>query len=95
MNVAIVGAAGYTGGMLIRMLLHHGRVGEENMTAVSGSHAGHHVATAHPDLAGSTDLNFAPNLIDTPDVIFLCTGHGKAASWMLEHNVPAETLVID
>lgn len=95
MNVAIVGAAGYTGGMLIRMLLHHQHVGESNITAVSGSHAGQHVASAHPDLAGSTDLIFAPNVMGTPDVIFLCTGHGKAASWMSEHDVAADTLVID
>lgn len=93
-NVAIIGAAGYTGGELIRLLLRHPAVGEARITAVSASHAGHAVTQAHPDLAGETSLRFA-SAFDGADVVFLCQGHGKAATWMQEHAPSASTKVID
>lgn len=95
MNVAIIGGAGYTGGMLLRLLLRHPYVGEGSLTVVSKSHAGHPVSKAHPDLAGRTTMTFAADLQQIVDVIFLCTGHGIAATWMAEHHVDASTLVID
>lgn len=95
MNVAIIGGAGYTGGMLLRLLLRHPHVGENALTVVSKSHAGHPVSDAHPDLAGRTAMTFVADLQQKVDVIFLCTGHGTAATWMAEHNVDASTVVID
>ena len=93
-KVAIIGAAGYTGGELIRLLLLHPAVGEKNMTVVSSSHAGKSVATAHPDLAGDTDLVFS-DAFASADVVFLCQGHGNARTWMYEHKPSASTRVID
>lgn len=94
LNIAINGAAGYTGGELIRLLLHHPAVGESHITAVSSSHADAHIATAHPDLAGETSLVFASEHSDA-DVIFLCHGHDKANMWMSGNALAATKCVID
>jgi N-acetyl-gamma-glutamyl-phosphate reductase len=92
-SVAIIGAAGYTGGELLRLLRHHPYVGESNIAAVSASHAGKPVQSAHPDLAGSS-MVFASSF-DAADVVFLCVGHGKAAEWMQRNPLPSSTRVVD
>lgn len=74
--VAIIGGAGYTGGELIRILLNHPFV--ELSAVVSESQAGKLVSSIHTDLVGDTDLVFSSALNGMPEVIFLCTGHGKA-----------------
>lgn len=93
MNVAIVGAAGYTGGMLIRLLERHPHVGTSALTVVSASHAGQQVSAAHPDMMDSP-LFFTATMPEHADVIFLCTGHGTAADWMHTHDV-GSAIVID
>ena len=77
-KVGIVGAAGYTAGELLRILVNHPCV--EIVFAQSGSHAGEPVWSAHADLLGETKLKFSPvpELVEGPDVLFLCSGHGKA-----------------
>ena len=79
-KVGIVGAAGYTAGELLRILVNHPRA--EVVFAQSGSHAGEPVWAAHADLLGETKLRFIANAAigagDAPDVLFLCSGHGKA-----------------
>lgn len=86
MKVAIVGAAGYTGGMLLRLLQRHPEVGEDNLCVVSTSHAGALVTDAHPDLLGSK-LRFSAVIPSACDVIFLCAGHGVSRTWMEQHDV--------
>jgi N-acetyl-gamma-glutamyl-phosphate reductase len=92
-RVAIIGAAGYTGGELLRLLRYHPHVGEQHITAVSASHAGKHVAHAHPDQVDAS-IVFSHDF-EAADVVFLCVGHGKAAAWLAEHPLPASTRVID
>ena len=69
-KVGIVGGAGYTGGELIRLLIHHPD------TAVSFIHSRSNAAkpvyTVHQDLVGDTDLKFSGELNDDIDVLFLC-----------------------
>lgn len=76
-RIGIVGAAGYTGGELLRILAGHPAA--KVVFAQSASHAGKPVWSAHADLVGETDLCFCENarssLADT-DVLFLCSGHG-------------------
>ncbi|MBP5486023.1 MAG: N-acetyl-gamma-glutamyl-phosphate reductase [Bacteroidales bacterium] len=83
-KVGIIGAAGYTAGELLRIMVNHPCA--EILFAQSGSHAGEPVWSAHADLLGETDLCFTavpdftavPGLVEGPDVLFLCAGHGKA-----------------
>jgi len=94
-RVAVIGAAGYTGGEVLRLLLHHDHVGVQNLTVVSSSHAGEHVAVAHPDLDGSTDLHFVATPPDDADLYILCLGHGKSTAWMEQNELHAHAKVID
>lgn len=77
-RVNIVGANGYTGGELLRLLIQHPSA--EVVGAASRSLAGKPVHRAHPHLRGFTSLNFCPPT-DMPeaDVTFLCLPHGVAA----------------
>lgn len=92
-NVGIIGAAGYTGGELLRLLLHHPDV--HIQFAQSNSHALLPVSHVHRDLTGDTHLLFSstPNL--HVDILFLCGGHGAARTFMQTHTLPAHTKVID
>ncbi|MBQ4147339.1 MAG: N-acetyl-gamma-glutamyl-phosphate reductase, partial [Prevotella sp.] len=60
-NVGILGAAGYTGGELIRLLLNHPEV--NIVFANSESNAGNPVSDVHEGLLGDTDMVFSA---DTP-----------------------------
>lgn len=93
-RAAVVGAAGYTGGELIRLLLSHPEVGEKGLVAVSSSSAGRPLAEVHPDLDGWTDLQCVES-VHHADVIFLCLGHGHSTRWIAEHPEHASTRIID
>ncbi len=75
MRVGIVGAAGYAGGELLRLLLGHPSVTE--VVPASSSQAGKPVTTAHPTLRKRTDLAFV-RYEDTGscDVLFLSLPNG-------------------
>lgn len=78
-RVGIIGAAGYTAGELLRILVNHPAV--EVAFAQSSSHAGEPIWSAHADLVGETDLKFVSTVLpslDAIDALFLCSGHGKA-----------------
>ena len=77
MRVAIVGAAGYTGGELLRILLDHPQVSE--IQAASESQAGKLIWSAHPNLRKRTDLTFVSyGSLHPADVVFLALPHGEA-----------------
>jgi N-acetyl-gamma-glutamyl-phosphate reductase len=93
-KVGILGAAGYAGGELIRVLVGHPDV--EIVFANSESHAGHAVAEVHEGLYGDTDLKFTSAMpFDEVEVVFFCFGHGKSAAFLQEHDIPAEVKIID
>ena len=93
-NVGILGAAGYTGGELIRILLNHP---EANIVfAHSESNAGNYVVDVHEGLYGDTDLKFSSEMpFDKVDVVFFCFGHGKSAAFLKEHTIPSNVKIID
>lgn len=93
-NVGILGAAGYTGGELIRILLNHP---EANIVfAHSESNASNYVADVHEGLYGDTDLKFSSEMpFDKVDVVFFCFGHGKSAAFLKEHTIPSNVKIID
>ncbi|MCR4852503.1 MAG: N-acetyl-gamma-glutamyl-phosphate reductase [Prevotella sp.] len=93
-RVGILGAAGYTGGELIRLLLNHPKA--EIVFANSESNAGNLVSDVHEGLIGDTDLRFTDQMpFDDVDVIFFCFGHGKSEAFLKEHDVPARVKIID
>ena len=93
-RVGILGAAGYTGGELIRLLLNHPDA--EIVFANSESQAGLPVSSVHEGLVGDTDLRFTDQLpFDQVDVVFFCFGHGKSEAFLREHDIPASVKIID
>lgn len=92
-RVGIAGAAGYTGGELIRILLRHPEA--EIVFAHSKSNAGKPVSHVHRDLAGETELIFDTSMeTENADVLFLCTGHGESKSLLESIHHHAESLKI-
>ena len=93
-KIGILGAAGYTGGELIRVLLCHPEA--KIVFANSESNAGNPVCEVHEGLIGETDLCFTDKMpFDEVDVVFLCFGHGKSEQFLSEHKIPASVKIID
>ena len=93
-KIGILGAAGYTGGELIRLLVNHPEA--EIVFANSESNAGNLVADVHEGLLGDTDLRFTDAMpFDEVDVVFFCFGHGKSEEFLKEHAIPEHVKIID
>ncbi|HET6767690.1 MAG TPA: N-acetyl-gamma-glutamyl-phosphate reductase [Chitinophagaceae bacterium] len=92
-KVGIIGGAGYTGGELIRLLIHHPGVSVSFIH--SRSNAGKPVHAVHQDLLGDTDIKFAGELNDAVDVLFLCLGHGESKKFLTENKIADKVKVID
>lgn len=93
-KVGILGAAGYTGGELIRVLLQHPEA--EIVFANSESNAGNKVYDVHEGLLGDTEMTFTSEMpFDKVDVVFFCFGHGKSEAFLKEHTIPENVKIID
>ena len=98
-NIGIIGAAGYTGGELLRIVINHPSV---NIAfAHSKSQIGKPVYATHTDLLGDTELTFSGEDIqillnqESLNAIFLCSGHGESKKFLDEYNVPETVKIID
>jgi N-acetyl-gamma-glutamyl-phosphate/LysW-gamma-L-alpha-aminoadipyl-6-phosphate reductase len=77
-RVSIVGASGYVGGELARLLLAH--PGVELAQVTSERLAGKPFTTTHPHLRGHTALQYVPmSKVESCDLLFLALPHGEAA----------------
>ncbi len=93
LTVGIVGGSGYTGGELLRLLLHHAGVVVTQVT--SETHAGTPLPQVHPHLRGQTDLRFISRQRLAPcDVLFLAMPHGRAQA-EIEHYAGLAPRLID
>ncbi len=93
-KVGILGAAGYTGGELIRLLVQHPHA--QIVFANSESNADNLVSDVHEGLVGDTDLRFTSEMpFDQVDVVFFCFGHGKSEAFLKEHSIPENVKIID
>ena len=82
-EVGIVGATGYTGAELLRLLVNHPQVKITMIT--SRAEAGIAVSKLYPSLRGRCDLAFCePNegALAACDVVFFATPHGVAQGMM-------------
>jgi len=92
-RVGIIGGAGYTGGELIRLLIHHPYVSVSFIN--SRSNAGKPVYSVHQDLLGDSKLKFTNELSNDIEVLFLCVGHGEAKKFLEENKIDEKVKIID
>ena len=93
-RVGILGAAGYTGGELIRLLINHPQA--EIVFANSESNAANLICDVHEGLMGETDMRFTAEMpFGEVDVVFFCFGHGKSRAFLQEHTIPSHVKIID
>jgi len=86
-RIAIVGASGYTGSELARILVHHPLV--EIAIITSESHVGKKFSDLHPQFLGILDrpLSAADEVLDEdPDLIFLALPHGVSMKYVERWN---------
>ncbi|MGK6341493.1 N-acetyl-gamma-glutamyl-phosphate reductase [Chryseobacterium sp. DT-3] len=91
-KVGIVGANGYTGSELIRVLAFHPNVTLSFL--YSRSNSGKKISDLYPDLTAVCEQV----LTDKPeevDILFLCLPHKESQNWLTVNPVKDETLVID
>ena len=91
-RVGIAGAAGYTAGELIRLLVNHPHV--ELKYAQSGSHKGEPIHSVHSDMI-YLDMTFQDIDFESIDLLFICMGHGNSAKFLAENTVPERVKIID
>ncbi|HEU4763441.1 MAG TPA: NAD(P)-binding domain-containing protein, partial [Gemmatimonadales bacterium] len=97
MKVAVIGAAGYAGGELLRLLHQHPEV--DGIVATSRSQAGRPVASVHPQLATVTDATFSgavpAEAAAGADVVYLALEHGESSRVAGEILARKPKLVVD
>ncbi|MBU6158301.1 MAG: N-acetyl-gamma-glutamyl-phosphate reductase [Bacteroidetes bacterium] len=93
-RVGIIGGAGYTGGELIRLLIHHPNAVIQFVQ--SNSQAGKPISSIHADLVGDAEWCFTRELsLNDIDLLFLCLAHGDAKIFLGQHDIPASVKIID
>lgn len=91
-SVSIIGASGYTGGELLRLLLEHPEV--EIKQATSERQAGKFVHSTHPNLRKRTQLKYSPREdLEQCDVLFLCLPHGVSMEMLPRLRDKAEVII--
>lgn len=94
MKTAVIGASGYAGGELLRLLAIHPHF---EVTVVSAhSNAGEQVTSVHPQLQSYAGRSFvATDSIDfsTLGLVFLALPHGESASLIAK--IPAHVKIVD
>ena len=83
MKVGIVGASGYSGGELIRLLSGHPKF--EIVYLAASTSAGERITSVHPQLVNFSDLLFEETHLQGMqkcDLVFFALPHGASAPWI-------------
>ena len=94
MKVGVVGASGYAGGELLRLLADHPHI--ETTYLAAGSNAGEAITSVHSHLTHLEGRQFAATSIDEinkTDLVFLALPHGESAA--LVEKISPNVLVVD
>ncbi len=91
-TAGIIGANGYTGSELVRILAFHPNVSLRFL--YSRSNAGIKISDLYPDLETVCDMVLTDQSQEA-DVLFLCLPHKESRNWLAQNPVKEETLVID
>ena len=94
MKVGVVGASGYAGGELLRLLGDHPHF--ETTYLAAGSNAGEAITSVHSHLTHLEGRQFAATSIDEinkTDLVFLALPHGESAA--LVEKISPNVLVVD
>jgi N-acetyl-gamma-glutamyl-phosphate reductase len=91
-TVGIIGANGYTGSELIRLLAFHPHVTLSFL--YSRSNSGTRISDLYPDLTTVCEMVLTDKPEDV-DILFLCLPHKQSQNWLTQNSVKEETLVID
>lgn len=94
MKTAVVGASGYAGGELLRLLAGHPSFTATVITA--NSNAGERITDLHPQLSGYGDRVFSATDIEelaACDLVFLAMPHGESAKVVTR--LPKEQKIVD
>lgn len=94
MKTALLGASGYAGGELLRLLENHPAFVPAHVTA--NAHAGERISSVHPQLSGMGDRTFATldyKELANCGLVFLALPHGESAK-VVPHLNPHQ-LVVD
>ncbi|MEP7289844.1 MAG: N-acetyl-gamma-glutamyl-phosphate reductase [Chloroflexota bacterium] len=92
MRVSIVGASGYTGGEVLRLLLAHPNVTLGQVT--SESSAGNYVHTLHPNLRKVTALQFvSATALEPADILFVALPHGELQKRIDQYSQLAKIII--
>ena len=81
MRIGVIGASGYAGGELLRILAQHPEFKVELIAA--GSNAGERITSIHPHLTNYRDQYFEetnPETISGLDLVFVALPHGNRLS---------------
>ncbi|NUY82532.1 N-acetyl-gamma-glutamyl-phosphate reductase [Flavobacterium sp. MAH-1] len=92
-SVGIIGASGYTGSELLRLLVNHPNVKVD--FAYSKTFFGQAISSVHQDLIGEDLPDFTNNVNPEVDVVFLCLGHGKSKEFLSSKAFSNKTKIID
>jgi N-acetyl-gamma-glutamyl-phosphate reductase len=94
-RIGILGASGYGGSELLRILLFHPEADVRLVSA--GEHAGKRVDAVHPNLAKLTELGFqgmpTPSELADLDCVFLALPHGQAME--IAPSIPRSVRIVD
>ena len=91
-TVGIVGANGYTGSELVRLLAFHPKI--DLSFLYSRSNSGTKISDLYPDLTTVCEMILTDQPLQV-DILFLCLPHKESRNWLSQNVVSDDTLVID